>query len=382
MVKETLVKKEIVVIAALGMLGCRAAAAQSSVTLYGLISEGIEYVNGEKGASNIKLLSGTMQNSRWGIRVREDLGGGLATIADLENGFDATSGAFQQGGRMFGRQAWLGLSSNVYGTVTFGRQYDFFWDNLQQFEAATSANSLATHIGDNDNAFGGFRYNNSIKYVSPAIRGFSVQGMYALSNSAGAFGLNRATSFGASYKNTSMRIAAAYLDVDRPGLANPSGAVSDDYSGAPFILFRTSPLSSTVGVDRQREFGAGGAYSAGPFTWNVLFSDVRYRYLDQTSLHLDNYDTSLTYQMTPSLLLAAGYIYTNGNYSNVPSNGSMHWQTGSVSVTYSLSKRTDVYLFSDAVWAYGARAPAVTWLNSPATSKEQINVIAGVRHRF
>lgn len=350
--------------------------------LYGLISEGIGYVNGEKGASNIKLLSGTMQNSRWGVRVREDLGGGLATVADLENGFDATSGAFQQGGRMFGRQAWRGLSSNDYGTVTFGRQYDFFWDNLQQFEAATSANSLATHIGDNDNAFGGFRYNNSVKYVSPTLHGVSVQGMYALSNSAGAFGLNRATSFGLSYKSASLRIAAAYLDVGRPGLANPSGAVTDDYSGAPFILFRSSPHSSTVGVDRQREFDVGGAYSIGPFTWNALFSDVRYRYLDQTSLHLDNYDTSLTYQMTPRILLAAGYIYTNGSYGNVPSNSSMHWHTGSVSITYSLSKRTDVYLFSDAVWAYGARAPAVTWLNAPSTAKEQIDVIVGIRHRF
>lgn len=371
-----------IVAAAAGVLFCQLAAAQSSVTLYGLMSVGIEYVNAEKGHSNIKMLSGTMQNSRWGLKILEDLGGGYAVIAQLENGFDITSGAFQQGGRMFGRQAFLGLSSNQFGSITLGRQYDLFWDDLQQFEAATASHSLAVHIGDNDNAFGGFRYNNSVKYVSPDFHGLSVQGLYALSNQAGSFGANRATSFGINYRQTSFRAAAAYLDVDRPGNAIPTGAVTDDYAGAPFILFHTSPLSTAVGVDRQREFGAGGAYMFGPVTWNVLFSDVRYRYFDQTSLHLDNYDTSLTWQVTPSIVLGASYIYTNGNYGGVPSNASMHWQTGSLSATYSLSKRTDIYVFSDAVWAYGARATAVTWLNSPSSTKQQVDVIAGIRQRF
>jgi len=189
-------------------LMCQLAAAQSSVTLYGLMSEGIEYVNGERGSANVKLLTGTMQNSRWGLRISEDLGGSLTAVGDLENGFDATSGALQQGGRMFGRQAWVGLASRSYGTVTLGRQYDFFWDNLQQFEAATAANGLAVHIGDNDNAFGGFRYNNTVKYVSPTFRGLSIQGMYAFSNAAGDFSLNRATSFGVTYKTGPIRLGA------------------------------------------------------------------------------------------------------------------------------------------------------------------------------
>lgn len=373
--------KKIVVTAA-GVLFCQLATAQSSVTLYGLMSVGLTYVNDEKGHSNIKMVSGQMQNSRWGLRIREDLGGGVAAVAQLENGFDITSGAFQQGGRMFGRQAWVGLSSTSYGTLTFGRQYDLFWDNLQQFESANASNNLAVHIGDNDNMFGGFRYNNAIKYLSPDMHGLAVQGLYAFSNQAGAFAANRAMSFGVTYRQTAFRVAAAYLDIDRPGNAIPTGAVTDDYSGAPFILFHNSPLSTSVGVDRQRAFGAGGAVPFGPLTWNVVFSDVRYRYLDQTSLHLDNYDTSLTYQLTPSILLGAGYIFTSGNYGNVPSNGSMHWHTGAVSAVYSLSKRTDVYLFSDAVWASGARAVAVTWLNAPSTTKEQVNVMAGIRHRF
>ncbi|ABE36885.1 gram-negative porin family protein [Paraburkholderia xenovorans LB400] len=357
--------------------------AQSSVTLYGLMSTAIEYINNEGGHSNFKMLSGTMQNNRWGLRIVEDLGGGMSAVATLENGFDGTSGAFQQGGRMFGRQAWVGLSSTQIGRVTLGRQYDMFWDYMQQFEAATAANGLAVHIGDNDNAFGGFRYNNSVKYLSPNWAGFTVEALYAFSNQAGDFSLNRAMSFGASYSHGPIRVAVAYLDIDKPGVSNPSGAATDDYSGTPpFILFHTSPLSKTVGVDRQRQFGAGGAYSLGPVTWNLLVTDVRFRYLDTTSLHLDNYDTSLTYQLTPSVQLGAGYIFTTGNYGNVGDNSSMHWHTGQLSVDYSLSKRTDVYLFGDAVFASGARAVAVTWLNSPSSTKRQINAMAGIRHKF
>jgi len=68
--------------------------AQSSVTIYGLISEGIGWVNNEGGAHNYKLISGPNQNNRFGFKVVEDLGGGNRAIAQLENGFDITNGKF------------------------------------------------------------------------------------------------------------------------------------------------------------------------------------------------------------------------------------------------------------------------------------------------
>ncbi len=93
--------------------------AQSSVTIYGLISEGIGWVNNEGGAHNYKLVSGPNQNNRFGFKVVEDLGGGNRAIAQLENGFDITNGRSSgKADRMFGRQAFVGLSSNAWGTVT------------------------------------------------------------------------------------------------------------------------------------------------------------------------------------------------------------------------------------------------------------------------
>ena len=97
--------------------------AQSSVTLYGIIDEGVNYNSNANGNRLYNLSSGVFQGSRWGLRGKEDLGGGLGAIFVLENGFDVNTGRLGQGGLLFGRQAYVGISS-PYGTVTFGRQYD------------------------------------------------------------------------------------------------------------------------------------------------------------------------------------------------------------------------------------------------------------------
>lgn len=201
-----------------------AAHAQSSVTLYGLLDVGLVYASNEHGSANYKMLSGTTQNDRWGLKVNEDLGGGLAAVATLENGFDLTSGKFQQGGREFGRQAYVGLSDKQYGTFLMGRQYDAMSDFLIPFSPTSSASSLAFHIGDNDNLNGGFRYSNSVKYVTPNVNGLRVEALYAFSNSPGAFGTNRAVSAGATYANGAFAAAVTYLNIDQPGTLNTNGA--------------------------------------------------------------------------------------------------------------------------------------------------------------
>ena len=126
--------------------------AQSSITLYGVIDEGINYTSNAGDKSAYQLESGYAQGSRWGLKGSEDLGSGLKAIFDLENGFDVNSGGLQEGGRIFGRQAFVGLTSANYGTLTFGRQYDSVVDYL----APTTANGnwggyLLSHPYDNDN---------------------------------------------------------------------------------------------------------------------------------------------------------------------------------------------------------------------------------------
>lgn len=104
-----------------------------SVTLYGVVDTGIEYLNrvGSAGDGLVRMnnLSGTVP-SRWGLRGTEDLGGGLKAAFVLESGFAPDSGVSNQAGRLFGRQAWVGLNGS-WGQVALGRQYTMlFWATL------------------------------------------------------------------------------------------------------------------------------------------------------------------------------------------------------------------------------------------------------------
>src|ERR1700722_13901804 len=91
--------------------------AQNSVTLYGIIDTGFTYTHNSGGsASQFAMTSGNESGSRWGLKGSEDLGGGLKTIFQLENGFNSTTGKLGQNGREFGRQAFVGLSGSGWGT--------------------------------------------------------------------------------------------------------------------------------------------------------------------------------------------------------------------------------------------------------------------------
>lgn len=102
--------KRLLVPAICGCIGV-AAHAQSSVTLYGLIDNGVSYVSNQRtasgaGHSNVFASSGNIVGNRWGVTGSEDLGGGLQAIFKLENGFTGTNGGLQQGAPV--RQASVG----------------------------------------------------------------------------------------------------------------------------------------------------------------------------------------------------------------------------------------------------------------------------------
>jgi GBP family porin len=337
-------------------------------------------VSNEGGSSNVKMISGANQNNRLGFRIREDLGGGLAAVGTLENGFNITTGTLGQGGRMFGRQAFVGLSSKQYGTLTVGRQYDMLWDYLDRIEPQAMGPGLGANVGSNDNIEGNFRYSNSIKFISPTVSGLNFEALYAMSNKAGDFSQNQAFSAGVGYDDGTRRFSVVYLQIDEPGLANPGGAVSDDYAGGSFQLFHTSPLNSSIGVRRQRVTAAGGQYNFGALSLAGLFSDVRYAYLDNTSMHLDNYDAIAVYRLTNAFYVSAAYLFTNASYGGI--DASSHWHQGQLSADYFLSKRTDVYVFANYIHASGALAQAVILQTVPSSTRSQTLVLAGIRHLF
>ncbi|MET0334542.1 MAG: porin [Rhizobacter sp.] len=119
----------ITLLAAAALLTAGAAQAQSSVVLYGLVDLAIDHykAGSASGAGDVTKMNDGVVNglngSRWGVRVNEDLGGGLKANAVLEGGLSADTGALGQGGLAFGRQVFVGLSQNGVGELRMGRQY-------------------------------------------------------------------------------------------------------------------------------------------------------------------------------------------------------------------------------------------------------------------
>ncbi len=199
-------KKNLIVaaVATLAASFATGASAQSSVTLYGLVDTSLTFVNnvatgnvdgGPKKSNLHALTSGNLQESRWGLRGAEDLGGGMKGIFTLESGFTLGNGQADNG--LFGRQAFVGLSSD-FGTVTLGRQYDSVVDYLGPLSAAgTWGSTYFGHVAGNDNLNSDFSIANAVKYQSNNYAGFTFSGLYGFSNDTG-FANNRAYSAGAS----------------------------------------------------------------------------------------------------------------------------------------------------------------------------------------
>ncbi|AET94365.1 porin [Caballeronia cordobensis] len=170
-----------------------AASAQSSVTLYGVVDVWMQYLN-NGGQSSVSERSGGNTGSMIGFKGKEDLGGGLSAIFTLEGGFNTNNGAFfADSSTMFYRQAWVGLSHEKYGTLTFGRQYQpTFWaiypsEPFRADEVLSPLAALSVSTGTDRNTLATQRQpgrlSNTVVYVSPNMAGLTLRGLYAFSDS-------------------------------------------------------------------------------------------------------------------------------------------------------------------------------------------------------
>jgi GBP family porin len=391
------------VCAAAVLYACTAplAHAQSTVTLYGIIDNGIAYTNSvassikTQGAHRWSAATGFGSGDRWGLVGNEDLGGGLSAVFRLEAGFSGINGTSSQGGRLFGRQAYVGLSSKTYGTLTMGRQYDYTFDYVAPLLSWLLFGSIyGAHIGDVDDSFQTFRLNNTVKYEVSPLSGLKLGTLYAFSNQAGGangagVANNRAYAFGLDYARGPLHVVASYLDLSNPsaGLAtstNPNGAVGDEYSGSTSIFYNAGF------VERQRIYALGAGYTIGPATVNAVVTTTHLDYSGAHHLRVDNYEINGRYQVTPAVSAGIGYIYTDGN--GYTGTGATSFATGdrpkwyqiNAGIGYALSKRTDLHL--SGVYQHLAGDASVVAINvfgpAGAGRHSQLALIGGLRHRF
>jgi predicted porin len=378
-----------------------AAHAQSSVTLYGIVDAGFLYNNNVKGGALYGLSSAT--SSRWGLLGAEDLGGGLKAIFDLENGFTVGTGALGQGGLLFGRKAFVGLSSATWGTVTAGRQYSASNDATSTFASgadwAASGLGYGTRAADVDNVDTSNRIQNAIKYTSPNFGGVTVGVLYSFGNVAGNFGQNSVKDVGVAYANGPLKLGASYMFTKDPYYAtfgnqgNSSTSATGTNNNMPSRIF-----GGYASAGSQQIVTAGGSYGIGPVTVAVLYSNTQFQNLGQVNAG-GSYGTSydggtatfnsgelnVKYAVSPSLTVAAAYIYTHN--SGAGDYGSAHYNQVNLGANYAITKRTSLY--ADAFYEAAAgtdstgKAAVANFSGSTYSSTSHaVAAIFGMTHRF
>jgi predicted porin len=378
-VKKALFALSAVAAAAAGFT-TTAAQAQSSVNLYGIIDDGPTYVSNVGGHKQYLMQSSISQGNRWGLRGVEDLGGGNSAVFRLESGFNVNTGAFSQGGREFGRPAYVGLANVKYGALLFGRQNEMIGDYVGAVSANGNWGILIPHPGDMDNNGIDYRLNNSIRYNSPTIAGFSGSALYSLGGVAGNFNRDSAASFGMNYVNGPLLVTAAYTTLNRPAESTTDGL----WSAA------VNPIDGNYGAaaERYQSLGAGAQYKLGNATFAIDWTNTKFLNMDPTlgaklsgHVNFNIYEAVFGYYVLPTLQLGTSYSYTIGTVS---ANGqSPHYHTGGVIADYFFSKRTDAYLQGVYMRAAGdAPVAALTPTVGASSGRNQIAIRLGLRLKF
>lgn len=399
-------KKTLIAFAALSAIAGMAQA-QSTVTLYGLLDGNIQSLKTNvisggtiQSLTQARIDSGGLNGSRFGMRINEDLGGGLSAIGNLEAGFSLDTGASGAGGGtygvagaapLFGRRANVGLSGG-FGTVTIGRNSSSYDDvsadhtmmeqtifdptnvnngvstlgtPLRNASVALAApggltaanisafNSASVGLLSRNTTWLGYatRHNNSVKYISPNFGGFTGSLMYGLGeDKTNTVGASRMISANLKYANGPLLISGGYQSegTTRTASTSPSldnALISAAYDlgvakiGAGYNVAKYKDVAPGVSLDAQKEYSLSVAV---PFGATVV---------------------------------SAAYGRSRGNDFGT--------STGlGIQALYSLSKRTTLYAGAQSTKNYDKLANVVTLINPGSSIGKTQTYGVGVRHRF
>lgn len=370
---------KVVVLAMMGMAS--AAYAQSSVTVWGRVGGGVEYLGNIKTGAN-STGSRWSEGSNWGVSIlgfkgAEDLGDGDQALFWLEHAFNSANGN-QNGGKMWQRGAWVGLKSQRFGLLRLG-QGNFINNYIWRFDPFYLEDYSASSMTSYRN---GPRLPNGIRYESPSFGGFE----FALQLNAGK-SLNSSDGPADAVVTTGKAygLSAAYVAPEfevraiHDVIHNTDGKVDD--------LFRASQetfLGAKFNVSASAAVRLGWSHYAAPDAAAGLSRKANHVW------------AGVNYRPIPLLeLQAAVYSMKVGEGSwtkDRPGEGRGTMLTlGSM---YDLSKRTFLYAalahvnnsananFSVRPSPLGYGDPVTGNGTSPAAGSGQTGMFAGVMHNF
>lgn len=315
-------------ISAIGFMSTIAgsAAAQSSVTIYGIADTGIAIEKGGSAGSVSKLTSGIGSGSRLGFKGTEDLGGGLSAFFLLESGINIDAGSSGQGGLMFGRQAYVGIKGE-FGTLTAGRQYTpeyltlAFADPFGTGFAGDAANIMP------NSGTGASRMDNTLKYVTPSFDGFTGELAYGFGETAGDTSAGRQIGAAIGYTSGPFAVRLGYHNRN-----NDTAILKNTEDG------KTTLLAATY------DFGVAKAHLAYGINKGLNSSPLRntanpYGSLVAPTASTDSTDFLLGVTLPfGSNKILASYIRKDDKTAKNQDASQL-----AVAYIYSLSKRTDLY---------------------------------------
>lgn len=369
--------KKALVAAALMAAGVVTAHAQSSVTLYGRLDAGIEYMNGIGNGnggttSRWRAESGDWGTSLWGLKGTEDIGGGNKVVFHIEGAFNTMNGGLGTSGSIWDRFATVGVSNDHYGTLLLGRELAIangVWDFDPFGQSAWSTASLVR--GRNWN-----KTSNNVSYQSPQFYGLDFYGQFSFSNSTKFNGNTTANAPGraagaqVTYTNSLFQLRGIYDET-----RDSNGRFSDVFNYSREYFFGANVFLGQFKL--QAAYQASRADGSGTPTANAGVTAT------------DQVWGGVTWQATPAAAITAAAYHVNANHGG--GNANIYTVGG----TYNLSKRTllDIQVatvrnsknanFGLEANAAGPGGPTSTGYNdNPTPGHSQTGVYAGIQHLF
>lgn len=400
---KKIVWKPLFVLSAAAMAAGWACAQTSSVQLYGIVDVAYRHTNHEgpasdRGQSLNKMIGGGMSQSRWGINVTEDLGGGMKALVNLENRFSADSGDLNYGqpGPYF-QQSWVGLQGG-FGRLTMGRQYNLLFDLVSSTYASFPYSPYMDAYKPELGMSMGSRANNMLKYMAEI---GPVRGALQYSFDEGS----TVDKMGAAAGSTgSTKTAGGYLRYAANGLSAGVGYLNTKLPGGTKVdawtlggSYKTGALYLNLGYGLNKRDGnyplslAGvvdsavlGAYwtspTSGGFTPGAgvdMANPATIANLRNHANKREMFKIGGGYQITPQINLGAHYYHAKQTGSASGAfNGKADFLVAVLD--YAFSKRTDAYFAVDHTRVSGGEGMAL----AANGARNRTGITAGVRHRF
>ena len=392
----------------LGLFGANAAAQQTGVTLYGIIDLGLQFDHARQEAfsgglpqgsinqSFLGIANGVQSGSRFGLRGNENLGGGLGVNFVLEGGFNPADGTSAQGGRLFGRQATLGMTLRDVGRLEMGRQINLasnYFLSIDPFQEGFGQANIGSSFGSANTT----RYSNMLLLQLTPVSGLTLGAGYSFSTGLSAIyagekgclyaqscpetsgGYNfianqnmRAITLGAQYKRGPLDLVVTY-DKIYGDASQPNSSVRPSFwvlGGAYDFKVLKLSLATGQAIDG---FASGQAQGTGATSASVLTSAswTPGAVLFLPGVRANSYFVGITAPLTSQVNLLASWqiMQPKGIMTSDPQFNTQ--QILSAALTQQLSVRTNLYTYA----SYGKNFAMID-------TAESFVFGVGIRHQF